>query len=250
MASKAVQPTENDTVIYKEVTILKPGIPTVMIAGRRGSGRRTALSNIFHLKLDALASALSVTRVINAFEVIKKVPRKMGNTSDVIIQIVDTTGLECVDNCRGKYLDELKRVINRVNFTLLYCFSIAPNNLLLEIDKTTFTNLHHAFGSECGVNVCCCSLLVIMSIRGLRILRMSTFISLMVEPKFLISYSGTSPGKAVSRAFLNMHPQTCYHEMNIHQKSLLFLWRERLHQAAIFYLARLNLGRIGRMWCL
>ena len=137
--------TDKDTVISKDVMKLKPGIPTVMVAGRPRNGKSTALNNIFDLNLVARPSASSVTRALNINEVTKKLFLKTDDTSpqEVIMQVVDTPGLGDQD-----VLDEMKTITKGINFILLYCFSVSPSNSLTEMDKTIITNLQHAFGRE------------------------------------------------------------------------------------------------------
>ena len=142
--------TDKVTVITKEVKTLKPGVPTVMIAGRPKSGKSTDLNNLFNLNLAATTSASSVTSALSITEVIKNIPMKTGDSSsrEVTMQVIDTPGLGALDISKQEVLDEMKRITKGVNFTLLYCFSVSPSNSLLEIDKTIITNLQHAFGRE------------------------------------------------------------------------------------------------------
>ena len=135
---------QKETGISKEVQILKPELPTVMVAGAPRSGKSTALNNIFGLNLDAKASILSATRVINIIEVIK-----IQHTQDkVTMQVIDTPGLGALDIPKEEILKDMKRVTKGVSFTLLYCFSVSSNTALTENDKTIITNLHHALGGQ------------------------------------------------------------------------------------------------------
>ena len=147
--TKLENTTDKCTVISKEVKTLKPGVPTVMIAGKDRSGKSTALNNMFGLKLAARASAASVTSALSITEVIKEVPR-MSDTSpqEVTVQVIDTPGLGALGMSKQEILDEMKRVTKGVNFTLLYCFSVTTSNSVTEIDKSIVTNLQHVFGIE------------------------------------------------------------------------------------------------------
>ena len=151
MASKVVHPTEKDTVISNEVKLLKPGLPTIMVAGQSRSGKSTALNNIFGLNLAARASPVTVTRVLSVTEVTKKIPRNLDDASpqELTMQVIDVPGLSAADIPRQEVLNDIKRVTKGVNVTtLLYCQSVSPYNILLDIDKTIITDLHHFLGAE------------------------------------------------------------------------------------------------------
>ena len=134
----------------KEVSVLKPEVPTVMVAGRARNGKSTALNNILGLNLVVRAAASSVTSVVSTIEVIKKLPKIKGESSpqEVTMQVIDTPGLGALDIPKEDILKEMKRITKGINFTLLYCFSVSPNTALAEVDKTIITNLHHTLGGE------------------------------------------------------------------------------------------------------
>ena len=148
MAKLEITSKKEDTVFFKEVKTLKPGVPTVMIAGKPRSGKSTALNNIFGLNLAARLSASSVTKVLSITEVTKKVPRSMNDTSPqkVTMQVIDTPGMGALDISRQEVLDKMKRITKGVSFALLYCFAVSPSSSLTETDKTIISNLQHAFG--------------------------------------------------------------------------------------------------------
>ena len=133
----------------KEVSVLKPEVPTVMVAGRARNGKSTALNNIFGLNLVVKASASSVTSVVSTREVKKKLP-KISDSSpqEVTMQVIDTPGLGALDISKEEILREMKRITKGINFTLLYCFTVSPNTALTEVDKTIITNLHRTLGKE------------------------------------------------------------------------------------------------------
>ena len=145
--SKGVKVWKPDSA---EVTVLKPEVPTVMVAGRARNGKSTALNNIFGVNLVVRASASSVTSVVNTIKVIKKLPKKRGDSSpqEVTMQVIDTPGLGSLDISKTEILTEMKRITKGINFTLLYCFSVSPNTALTEVDKTIITNLHRTLGKE------------------------------------------------------------------------------------------------------
>jgi len=138
-----------ETIIYsKEVKTLNPKVATIMAAGKVSNGKSTALNNIFGLNLAAGASASSVTSVVSITEVTKKILGGVSTPLEVTLQVIDTPGLGAVDIRKDKILKEMKKVTKGVSFTLVYCFSVAPNTILTETDQTIITNLHRAFGKE------------------------------------------------------------------------------------------------------
>ena len=131
-----------------EREVLRPELATVMVAGRPRHGKSNALNNIFGLDLAARTSTSSVTRVVSTFEATKTITMSDWSSREAIMQVIDTPGLGALDIPKEEILKDMKRVTDGVNFILLYCFSVSPNNSLIEMDKTIITNLHQALGEE------------------------------------------------------------------------------------------------------
>ena len=125
-------------------------LPTIMVAGRARNGKSTALNNIFDLHLVAKTAAKSVTKVISVNEVTKKVPIPgKGNVVETItMQVIDTPGLGALDIPKEDIMKEMKKITSGKEYTLLYCYSVAPNTALTETDKAIIFNLHLALGKE------------------------------------------------------------------------------------------------------
>ena len=130
---------------------INPDSPTIMVAGRARNGKSTALNNIFDLKLEAKASARSVTQAVSVTEVKKKFSIKEGKDSvekEVVLQVIDTPGLGAIDIPKEDIIRDMQKVTNGIDYTLVYCFSVSPANALTETDKAIIENLHLALGKN------------------------------------------------------------------------------------------------------
>lgn len=131
---------------------------TIMVAGRARNGKSTALNNVFGLKLTAKASAKSVTQVVSVSEVTKKVrkPKVEGDEVDqdkeeeeeVTLRVIDTPGLGATDIKKETILSDMKKITEGEDYTLMYCFSVAPNTIILETDKAIVENLQQSLGKK------------------------------------------------------------------------------------------------------
>ena len=111
----------------------------IVVAGKPGNGKSTALNNIFGLNFPAKISSRSVTTKIT----IRKVTK---NNSNLII--IDTPGLGALDIDKEAITIAMVEALNGIDYTLLYCLSVGPGNRLTEMDKTILHNLHATLGKE------------------------------------------------------------------------------------------------------
>ena len=125
---------------------------TIMVAGRARNGKSTALNNIFGLDLVAKASAKSVTQVVSTTEVTKKITKPNENNEleeeEVTLRVIDTPGLGATDIKKEDILKDMKKITQGVDYTLVYCFSVAPNTIILETDKAIVENLFLSLGKD------------------------------------------------------------------------------------------------------
>ena len=125
---------------------------TIMVAGRARNGKSTALNNIFGLDLVAKASAKSVTQIVSTSEVTKKITKPNENNElqeeEVTLQVIDTPGLGVTDIKKEDILKDMKKITQGVDYTLMYCFSVAPNSIIYETDKVIVENLHRSLGKD------------------------------------------------------------------------------------------------------
>jgi len=124
---------------------------TIMVAGRPRFGKSTALNNIFGLDFVVEARPTSVTQVVSAKQVNKEIRVSQRNGPDKIekitLQVIDTPGLGALDIPKEEIVADMKKNVTSNKFTLLYCFSVAQNNIVSETDKAIIKNLHAALGS-------------------------------------------------------------------------------------------------------
>ncbi len=127
---------------------------SVMVAGRPRQGKSTALNNIFDLNLEARLSAESVTKHVSSHEY---------KQNDVAVTVIDTPGLGALDVTKEEVLAEMRQLKIKNDFTLLYCFSVDPNNTLTETDAVIIRNIQSIFGkwvwNRCILVLTCCDLI-------------------------------------------------------------------------------------------
>ena len=111
----------------------------IMIAGKVGNGKSTALNNIFGLHLETKSSSTSVTEVITIEEVVK---------NGVTVRIIDTPGLGSVSLDTNKIIDEMASATKGLNFLLLYCLGVRPSDILTEVDEAIIRNLQQTLGAQ------------------------------------------------------------------------------------------------------
>ena len=111
----------------------------IMTAGKTGSGKSTALNNIFNLSLLADISPHSVTK-----DVVISSTSKRG----VNLRVVDTPGFGAQDINKEQVADLMSDIIKNEKYTLLYCLSVCPSNRLTKEDESIVSNLHKVLGKE------------------------------------------------------------------------------------------------------
>ena len=113
--------------------------PCIVIAGKPGSGKSTALVNILQLQKGALKFELSSSQRIVEREVIK---------NDVLLNVVDTPGLGALD-VRGEEMAVfVQEAIKNKDCTLVYCLSVSPSSRLTEKDRNIIHDLSKFLGQE------------------------------------------------------------------------------------------------------
>ena len=115
-----------------------PGGPVViMVAGKVGNGKSTALNNVFGLNLEVKSSPTAVTQTVCSTEVIK---------NGVKFLIIDTPGLGSAEMNTEKIVKDMADATRGLNFVLLYCLGVRPNDILTETDVAIVRNLQRALG--------------------------------------------------------------------------------------------------------
>ena len=113
--------------------------PRLIVAGKPGNGKSTALNNIFGLNLQAKAAIHSVT---TKFE-LRKVEKH-----GICLTVFDTPGLGALDIDKEAVTAAMTDSIIGTDFTLLYCLSVAPCSRLTEVDRAIIHSLHASLGKE------------------------------------------------------------------------------------------------------
>ena len=108
----------------------------VVVAGKPGSGKSTALTNIFGVQLKAGVASASVT---------KKITTRNGEKNGVRLTVVDTPGLGALNIDKELVVQEVAGIISGRSFMLLYCLSVAPSCRFTELDETIVTDLQSMF---------------------------------------------------------------------------------------------------------
>ncbi len=116
-----------------------PGELCVLVAGKPGNGKSTALNNVFDVQLETGVTSRSVTKKIEVTKV-----RKNG----IALTVVDTPGLGALDIKKEVVTNEIAEVLNGRPYTLLYCLSVSPDCRLTELDETIARNLQATLGEE------------------------------------------------------------------------------------------------------
>ena len=111
----------------------------IMVAGKPGNGKSTALNNIFNLNLPAKLSSRSVT---------EKITKRKAMKNNINLIVIDTPGLGALDINKEEVTIAMVETLNGIDYTLLYCLSVGPGNRLTEMDKTILLNLHATLGKE------------------------------------------------------------------------------------------------------
>ena len=140
-------------IVPENEDLLDPfsNIATIMVAGRPRFGKSTALNNIFGLDFVTAARPTSVTQVVSDRHVTKEIHTAQKNGPDLIekitLRVIDTPGLGALDIPQERIIKEMTEMVKSDNFTLLYCFNVAQNNCITEMDISIIRNLHAALGA-------------------------------------------------------------------------------------------------------
>ncbi len=111
----------------------------IVVAGRPHNGKSQALNNIFRVDFKCKCSAFSVTRKISHLRVLKE-------GKELII--IDTPGLGAADIPLERVKKEFEHIVGGLNYTLLFCHSVGPNNMLTDTDRVVLKNLQRVCGSS------------------------------------------------------------------------------------------------------
>ena len=123
---------------------------TVVVAGMPGSGKSTAMNNVFGLEdVRPTLSASKVTSISECTRSIKAsgLKDKKEKEGEFTLQIIDTPGL-AANIPNEVIIKELQDCVAGKEYTLLYCFSVASGNVVQEIDKVIMRNLYRSLGKE------------------------------------------------------------------------------------------------------
>ncbi len=111
----------------------------IMVAGKPGNGKSTALNNLFDLNLETKISSRSVTTKILKKKIVK---------NDVSLIVLDTPGLGALDIDKEAITTAMVEALSNMDYTLLYCLSVGPGSRLTETDKAIIENLQATLGTE------------------------------------------------------------------------------------------------------
>jgi len=111
----------------------------VVVAGKPGNGKSTALSNIFGVQLEAGVASSSVT---------KKIATRRWEKNGVNLIVVDTPGLGALNIDKEVVLKEMADILGERSYTLLYCLSVAPNCRFTNLDENIVRNLQSILGKK------------------------------------------------------------------------------------------------------
>lgn len=111
----------------------------MIVAGKPGNGKSTALRNIFGVDFEAGLAPSSITKEVTTCKV---------NKEGIQLTVVDTPGLGALDINKEAVISEISDIIKDKSYTLLYCLSVAPNCRLTEIDEIIIGNLHQTLGDR------------------------------------------------------------------------------------------------------
>ena len=111
----------------------------VVVAGKSGHGKSTALNNIFSLDFEARIAATSVTKVFTV---------KKAGKNGVQLTVIDTPGFAALDINGQEVADAAAMMDSTIirGYTLLYCISISPSNRLSQEDANVIDCLHSTLG--------------------------------------------------------------------------------------------------------
>lgn len=128
----------NDHFIVDGQLLASRTSPTiVLVAGKTGSGKSTALNNIFGLNFEARSSPGSVTTVI-ADEVVER--------NGTTFRVIDTPGLGDAGGRTTATTKAMATAVKSSDFTLLYCLPVKPSDTLTETDKLIIKSLQSHLG--------------------------------------------------------------------------------------------------------
>lgn len=111
----------------------------VVVTGKIGSGKSTALNNIFDLQLETGSSPTRVTKSISRSKVTKN-----GN----VFEVIDTPGLGGINQTTEDVVKEMKQLLLDSKFILLYCLPVKPSDTLTETDQKNIRSITSKFGKR------------------------------------------------------------------------------------------------------
>ena len=114
-------------------------VPTIMVAGKPRKGKSQALNNIFGVKWKSRMTVNSVT-----LKVTKEIVTKRGQK----LRVIDTPGLAAVDIDKNEVVEEMKRAVKGIDYTLIYCQSVSPSTALDLSDIHILKRLTSSLGKD------------------------------------------------------------------------------------------------------
>ena len=103
-----------------------------------GSGKSTAMNNVFGCSLDnacPVLSALKATSVTTGNLQIRVVKDKKEEKVEFTLQIIDTPGVGA-NIPKETIIKDMQDCVAEEEYTLIYCFSVAPGNVAQEINTS------------------------------------------------------------------------------------------------------------------
>ena len=129
-----------DASSSQEGSLIKSNeLVVIMVAGKVGNGKSTALNNIYGLNLETKSSSTMVTKDILSLDVEK---------NGVTVRVIDTPGLGSIDLKTESVVREMREVTKGHNYILLYCLGVKPSDILTETDKVIIRNLQQTLGVQ------------------------------------------------------------------------------------------------------
>ena len=116
---------------------LLPREKVVVVLGKIGSGKSTALNNIYGLNLTTKSSPRPVTTEISELLV------QSGGDG---VKVIDTPGLGGVTRSADSIVSELADKLEDKDFTVVYCLPVKPSDTLTETDRSIVKAIDYHLG--------------------------------------------------------------------------------------------------------